>query len=342
MRPTIFKNDKILHHLPRVVSWLSGQNPFAITVEIDATNICNHKCPGCCGFAVPNYNSLEISEMKNIIYEVKMLGGKAIIFTGGGEPLCNPDTVEAIRYADLCGLDVGLITNGGLLGKVNRYEILKSCKWVRISLDGGTHDVHETTHGSSDFDTIVFNIKELVRLKKENKYKCVIGTAYLTGIGTNSKDKIMDFIDLSISLGVDYAQLRPFLSYGKNDLHDFIPLDLNEFYEKSNDVTKIVASDNKYNSFGMKRSYDICYGHQFATTICANGDMTVCCHTRGIESMTIGSVKIDSLYDILNSDKRKEVARSIELDKCPVYCRCDTFNKILWDIKSDRDHVNFL
>ena len=33
MRPTIFKNDKILHHLPRVVSWLSGQNPTKVYLD---------------------------------------------------------------------------------------------------------------------------------------------------------------------------------------------------------------------------------------------------------------------------------------------------------------------
>lgn len=340
-----FRDDKILHHLSKVVDWENKKNPFAITVELDATNICNHQCPGCCGFAVPDKESLSIMEMKSIISEVKMLGANGIIFTGGGEPLCNPDTVEAIRYADLCGLDVGLITNGGLLRKSGMDTLLECCKWIRISLDAGSERMHKRTHGSSDFHRILMSVDKLTGLKSDSGYKCTIGTAYLTGLGTDSPKDMMDFVNTSISLHVDYAQFRPFLSYGKQDLHKFKPIDFSSFLAKSNDITSVVTSEHKYNlicSGNVKKPYKICYGHQFAAVICANGDMTICCHTRGIKSMVIGNIKKDGLGKIWNSNKRKEVVGSIDLDECPDLCRCDPFNIILWEIKEDHRHVNFL
>jgi len=338
-------SDKILHHLPKVVAWLNDRNPFVITIELDATNICNHKCPGCCGFAVPDKESLSIVEMKSVISEVQMLGGKGIIFTGGGEPLCNVDTVEAIKYADLCGLDVGLITNGGLLHKSDMNTLLDCCKWIRISLDAGSERMHKRTHGSSDFKRILMSVDKLTGIKNDDNYKCTIGTAYLTGLGTDALEDMMNFVNTSISLGVDYAQFRPFLSYGKQDLHKFKPIDFEPLIGKSNNTTSIITSEYKYNlifSENIEKRYKVCYGQQFATVVCANGDVTICCHTRGNKNMTIGSIKDNGLNHIWNSKKRREVVNSIDLDRCPDLCRCDPFNEILWNIKEDCRHVNFL
>ena len=45
-----FSADKILKHLDRVNAWLQGHNQPPITVELDMTNFCNHKCPECSGW----------------------------------------------------------------------------------------------------------------------------------------------------------------------------------------------------------------------------------------------------------------------------------------------------
>ena len=114
---------------------------------------------------------------------------------------------------------------------------------------------------------------------------------------------------------------------------------------KTNERTSIVTSEHKYNLIctgNVEKQYGVCYGQQFATVICANGDVVVCCHTRGIKNMTIGNIKENGMWHIWYSDKRKEVIDSIDLDRCPNLCRCDNFNIILWNIKEDRRHVNFL
>ena len=40
-----FSSDKILKHIDRVNAWLKRENPRPITVELDMTNVCNHRCP---------------------------------------------------------------------------------------------------------------------------------------------------------------------------------------------------------------------------------------------------------------------------------------------------------
>jgi len=39
---------KILFHYDRLEPWLKGEVIYPINVEVDPTNSCNEKCPGCC------------------------------------------------------------------------------------------------------------------------------------------------------------------------------------------------------------------------------------------------------------------------------------------------------
>lgn len=341
---TIFKSDKILHHLDRVNNWMKGDNVFPITVELDATNICNHKCPGCCcGFDGSN-ESLSIEEMKSVIDQIAELGAKAITFTGGGEPLCNKDTPVAIEYARSRGLDVGLITNGSLTHAYSEHQLVDNCTWIRISLDAGSEEMYSRTHGMHHFDLVVNNIADLVGAKKGSPRNCTIGVGYLTGKNTDRYEDMVDFVDIAVNLEVDYAQFRPYLTRGKKDLSKFIPVDFNSLQKMSTDKTKILTSAHKYRSIrdNEGRSYAICYGHQFATVVCATGEMTICCHTRGERDFVLGSIKQKSISEIWSSDRRQNAIKNINLSKCPMYCRANTFNEILYSLNDDREHVNFL
>lgn len=342
---TIFKGDKILKHLDRIGDWLKGKNPFAVTVELDVTNVCNHRCPGCCGFAVPNSDSLDLEKIKDVIHQISALGGKGLIFTGGGEPLCSPHIYEAVKFANVHCLDVGLITNGSLLHRGDYRILLNNCKWIRVSLDSGSASMFKRTHGRCDYHDILTNISNLISLRDNSEYDCTIGIGYLTGKGTSKMSDMKDFVRTAVRLGVDYAQFRPFLSYGKEDFHNFEPIDFDELKACGDGKVDVVTSEHKYNLIlrdQVEREYRVCYGHQFATTICANGDMTICCHSRGIDCMKIGNIHEDSIHDIWNSEERRDAVEKIDLDKCPLLCRCDSFNKVLYDIKQDREHVNFL
>lgn len=345
MNPKQFSSDKILNHLDEVNKWYKGGNPFPITMEIDLTNKCNHDCPGCCGGRTSN-ESLSQEVIHKIISELAYLGCKGLIFTGGGEPLCSSHAIEAAKLAKLHKMDVGFITNGGLLHEVNCVELLDCCTWIRISLDAGSPQMHKKVHGTNDFAKIVENIKNLTATKDKTGSACTIGVGYLTGKGTDAPEDMMDFVNLSIEMQVDYAQFRPFLKpVGKIDFSDFKPIDFTPYFNKENEKTKILCSKHKYDSMKngeIKRVYDKCYGQQFASVITAEGDMVVCCHGRGIPSMCLGNVKKQSIKEVWDSAKRQRTVESIQIEKCPLLCRADTFNTILWNIKQKKEHINFL
>lgn len=345
-----FSSDKILKHLDRVNEWLKGGNPYPITVELDMTNRCNHRCPQCVVnyFRVADNSSLSSGLARNIILQLAKNKIRGLIFTGGGEPLCNPHTLKTIELAKARGLDLGFITNGSLLNEESAKIILKNCTWLRVSLDAASPEVFRITHGlgGNQFSKVVDKIGLLVRTKKMLKSNCIIGTGFLTCDSTVS-DMVKATL-LTKKLGVDYLQFRPMQIHngGKFEYHwTEVQNEIAECLRYSGKGFQVLYSKHKYemahdSKFG--RNYDKCYGQQFATVIAATAKMYICCHTRGYEKYCIGDLRKKTFKEIWGSKRRQSVIERIDFRDCIPLCRDNTFNQILWNIKQPREHVNFL
>jgi len=273
---------------------------------------------------------------------------RGLIFTGGGEPLCNPCTLEIVELAGALGLDLGFITNGSLLNEKSAKVILDNCSWVRVSLDAASPVVFKFTHGvdGNEYKRVVEKIELLVDTKNKLKSKCTIGVGFLTC--DYSVSDMLKVTILSKKLGVDYLQFRPMQIHqgGKFDYHwTDVQNEIAECLKYSNNGLQVLYSQHKYEMahderFG--RHYHKCYGHHFATVISASAKMYLCCHTRGYEKYCIGDLTKKSFKEIWNSRKRKDAINRIDFRDCIPLCRDNTFNQILWNIKQPREHVNFL
>jgi MoaA/NifB/PqqE/SkfB family radical SAM enzyme len=345
-----FSSDKILKHLDRVNEWLKGGNPSPITVELDMTNICNHRCPECVVnyFRIADNSFLSQHVAKNIISQLAKNKIRGLIFTGGGEPLCNPYTLDMVELAKSKGLDLGFITNGSLLNDKSARVILKNCTWIRISLDAASPKVFKLIHGmdGGEFNKVIGNIELLARTKNLLKSRCVIGVGFLTC--DNSVSDMVRATLLTKKLGVDYLQFRPMQIHngGRFEYHwTDVQEEIAECLKYSGNEFQVLYSKHKYemahdSNFG--RNYDKCFGQQFATVISASAKTYVCCHTRGYEKYCIGDLTKRSFKEIWNSKRRKSVVNNIDFRDCIPLCRDNTFNQILWNIKEPREHVNFL
>jgi GTP 3',8-cyclase len=336
--------------LDRVSDWLQGGNPPPITVELDMTNICNHKCPECVVnyFRAADTSFLSYELSKDIVKQLAKSKVKGLIFTGGGEPLCNPHTLKIVELARSLGLDLGFITNGALLNDKSAKVILDNCTWARVSLDAASPEVFRLMHGlgGGEFNRVVENIRLLVDTKNKLKSECTIGVGFLT-----SNRSILDMVKAAIlckKLGVDYLQFRPMQIHrgGKFDYHwTDVQNEIVRCIKYANDSFQVLYSQHKYEMaqdehFG--RHYHKCYGHQFATVISASGKMYICCHTRGYEKYCIGDLSKESFAKVWNSRKRKTAISRIDFSDCIPLCRDNTFNQILWNIRQPREHANFL
>lgn len=348
-----FSADKIFAHIDRIDEWLQKGVSRPVTFEMDMTNVCNHRCPWCIGFFNRGQKncSIALDEAKDILRQIKGIGGRGVTFTGGGDPLCNPATPAAVEYARKIGLDVGFITNGYALDKKSAKILVKNCLWIRISLDADSPGIFKISHGmgKSVFERVLENIRMLAGMKKHNK-NCVIGIGYLTS--SETEKGIHNFALLGRRLGVDYVQYRPLLeAFCKNSVDYYaknqksIIREIEKCSSLSQASFDVLYSKHKYETIDsgkIPREYDVCYGHNFAAVIAADKKMYLCCQFRGIKKYCIGDLNKMSLKDIWRSKKRKQVYAKIRLKECPPLCRCNTFNTILWNIKQKKEHENFL
>jgi len=99
-------------------------------IQICPTNNCNLNCKFCSCGDRDREKQLSIGQIKWILEVCKERGTKAVTITGGGEPLLHPEINEITGYSYIKGIEVGLVTNGILLDKLNHHDNLT---WCRIS-----------------------------------------------------------------------------------------------------------------------------------------------------------------------------------------------------------------
>ena len=344
-----FRADKVLKHLDKVAEWQRTGDTFPVTIELDLTNVCNNKCPRCFGFYGTDNSTVDLKSAKSVIKQVADMGGRALTFTGGGEPTCNPILAENMQYAKEMGLDVALITNGLKIKDDDIRVFVRCCTWLRVSLDAGSPEVYTRTHGMNEpaFHKTVENIRTLVGLRNETGDNCTIGIGYLTDTGLGPD--MLRCTELCREIGVDYIQFRPFLRrFGEEeiryDFEDVLPW-IDKCMKLATDKFDVLFSKHKYDSMQydtIDRGYDICYGHHFATTIAADLKVYICCHMRGVDKYCLGDLKKNTLKEIWGSEQRKKAYENIDFRDCPPLCRCNTFNQILWNIAQGVNHRNFL
>lgn len=336
-----FAADKIFAHKRRIKQWLASGACGPVTFELDIINRCNQKCPACFGF----YKGLDSSVMpltriKDVISQIASIGGRAVTFTGGGEPLLHPDILEAVKSAKKAGLDVAVISNGLGFTPDAADVILSNCVWTRISLDAATPETFKKTHGAGEaaFKTVLGNIAMLVERKKRAKSACTVGVGFLTCEA--SRGDIYEFAGLCGRLGADYAQYRPLLKrQGEAGINYSGTKALAEMSRAMRDFAgpgyRVLCSEHKYRRMEagrVERAYRKCYGHNFAAVVGADSKMYLCCHMRGMPKYALGDLDSSSMEDIWKSRIRKLAAEQIDFSDCPPLCRCDSFNTILWEI----------
>jgi len=146
-----------------------GREP--ITAVWNVTNRCNLKCIHCyASSGGSSSDELDTDEGIGLIDELKYIGVKILIFSGG-EPLLRNDIYELIKYANKKGFKTVLSTNGTLIDD-NAIADLKTSgiDYIGVSIDG-SKDVNDWFRGvSGAFDKAVNSLKIL----NEHNIKCGI------------------------------------------------------------------------------------------------------------------------------------------------------------------------
>jgi MoaA/NifB/PqqE/SkfB family radical SAM enzyme len=166
-------------------------------VYFSLTNRCCLRCVMCDIPKSPGRqeDELNTAEIKKIILQIKDLGVKHLIFSGG-EPLLRDDLVELVRFSNESGIPwVDVITNGVLCDDKIALELIKAgLNHVTVSLDG-TYEINDAIRGKGSFQKSAEAIDRLNHYKQEfNKTHPTIGINF-TILNKNIRDmlEILEF-----------------------------------------------------------------------------------------------------------------------------------------------------
>lgn len=121
---------KLLHHNGLLLSTTISKFIPPIHIQLNITNRCNFNCSFC---SCKKRNKTQELTYEQIMDVMKTgLGTEAVTITGGGEPLMHPKINEIINGINSLGIEIGLVTNGTLLHKLDTKSLNK-LTWCRIS-----------------------------------------------------------------------------------------------------------------------------------------------------------------------------------------------------------------
>ncbi len=347
-------SHKLIYHTDRVNRWLEGKDVYPIYVEISPSGTCNHRCIFC-AFDYLDYEPqfIDKSILKRALSDMAKHGVKSVMFSGEGEPFLHKDMVEFILYAKRVGLDVACAINGILFSPNIARKCLRALTWIKVSVNAGSKKAYAKIHGckGSDFDRVIFNLKEAVKIRKRNKYKCSIGAQLvLLPENLNEPPKLAKVLK---NIGVDYLVIKPFIKHPQSP-HDISrsisSKELLELEKKlarfNSEKFKVYFRRHSFIKLNEPRGYSKCLGLPFFCEITSNGNIYTCGPFLGEDDFCYGNIYKNSFPSIWKGKKRKKilnmVSSRLDVRKCMKNCRLDEVNNYLWELKNLPPHVNFI
>ena len=317
-------------NIGRLVEYYKKGFCFPIEMEVNPTNICNLNCSWCISKQYHRNELLKIDTLKTFLRAFKKLGGKSIIWSGGGEPTCHPDFVTAVNESDKLGIEQGLMTNGFFSDKILQV-VGNTMKWIRISLDTLNRYKYKQMKGVDVLEKVIENIK----ISSNYSAKLVVNM----NVSKINENEIFDVALKARQLGADGFQLRPVLPtlYHKTI---YIPPNMEDTIETLNNLNtaRFVShvSYDKFEEMLKPREYKSCTYHNFIGILNSNGDVSVCMYRLYEREFAFGNIYENSLDEIWNSQKRQEVikhCKDMDFSKCQVCCKGHELNTFIHSLE---------
>lgn len=169
---------------------------FPLCLDIETTNICNLLCPMCSRTiqikdgSYSDIGTMSMKLYKKIIDEGSENNLYSIKLNYLGEPLSDKFILERIKYAKEKGvLDVMFNTNAALLTEEMSHKLLDAgLDSIFFSVDGINPDSFNKIRIGTNYETVVNNIKNFVKIKNEKQCKHVQTRVSMTVLPNLTKE----------------------------------------------------------------------------------------------------------------------------------------------------------
>lgn len=328
-------SKKIFYHPERVAELKAGKRPFPVTIEIDLTNRCNHRCSFCfyAEHISTDKSTIETEVALQLLSDLKECGAKGVSFTGGGEPMIHKDFATILEHAANIGLDCGLITNGSAITPKNVDILAKSLAWIRVSAAGGDADSYQAVQGVDHFDKVVNNIRLLQQAKIRSDSPINIGVRML--VTPRNVDSVVNFAKVLGPVGINYLQVAPDQftnddgAFWNSEKTQGIFKDAESILGKQS--TKLLSSGYVWYQ-GQLDKPQSCYAHFFQIAILAEGHVAFCKNARGADKFYLGNINEKSIQQIWDDAKNLDLESWVKPSNCGLYCKHIQMNLALENV----------
>jgi len=348
-------SHKLNYHISTLNKWLLNKTIYPIYVEVSPSGTCNHRCSFCAlDFMEYQKIYLDLSILEKRLYEMSDLGVRSIMFAGEGEPLLHKKISDLIILTKKAGIDVALTTNGVLLKKDLSELIIPHMEWIKISVNAGTKETYSKIHQTKerDFEKVINNLKDAIRIKKENNFSCVLGMQMV--LLPENQDEVILLAKQAKDIQLDYLVIKPYSHHYCSKTNLYQEISYKNYYSisekleefNSNDFNVVFRINTMKKWDNKEKGYEKCLALPFWAYIDAGGNVWGCSAYLQNEKFKYGNVYEDSFQNIWNSEKRIKclqwVENELDIDQCRTNCRMDNVNRYLWDLKHPPRHVNFI
>jgi molybdenum cofactor biosynthesis enzyme MoaA len=289
-----------------------------VSINLDLTSACNFSCHFCVDSRLINAGkTLTLEEVKKTIHTLHSHGLLSVILIGGGEPTLHRDFGQIVRYIKGKGLQVGIVTNGSQLERIEAVvQELKEKDWVRISVDAAGEEVFQALHVPRTRVTLRGILEKAKKVKKKNPLVS-LGYSFVVvweGVEVNRKrlrpnlDEMTRSVELAREFSFDYVSFKPCLvrwnesqretllkNVGKTkeeEIIDQIKIHLQEARHAAGDQVKILESSNlkamlNRETDQIKKQPARCHMQFFRTVVTPFG-IFHCPAFRGVEEARVG------------------------------------------------------
>ena len=322
------RQDAILQRLKEYIQWQrrcdvdspGRELPIfsPVSINLDLTSSCNFSCPFCVDSKLINSGkSLTLEEVRKTINTLHSHGLLSVILIGGGEPTLHKDFEKIVHYIKSKRLQIGIVTNGSRLEKVEAIvEALKEKDWIRISIDAAGERIFKELHLPKTRVTLSRILERAREVKKRNP-AVSLGYSFVVvwdGVEINGRrlcsnmDEMVGSVERAGEFFFDYISFKPCLvrwsesqretllkNVGKTkeeEIIDQINARLQEAKRLAGDRVKILESSNlkamlNRETEQIKRQPRRCHVQFFRTVVTPFG-LFHCPAFRGVEAARIG------------------------------------------------------
>lgn len=343
---------KFLYHHDRAKAhYMDGEKIAPIHIDMGLSKFCNVGCKWCFGlFQNPSKEFINRDALMQTVLQAGEIGVKSIGFIGDGEPTCNPAWADALYAGHDAGIDMAMSSSTVAINNIEKaLAVTDNCTWFRVCIGAGTREGYEKIHQRDYFDTVVKNIKGILKAKRATGSNTTVGlqTVFIPMFDPGAT---LDLAKLGVELGVDYVLVKQYsvpddgasgmALCNLDDYENPVVVDELKAVEAcSTDDTKCIV---KWSVMARKgaRDYEGCPSVPLLSEISGNGDWYPCGFMFGnkpeFDDYKFGNIQEQSLKEIWESDRYSEVINRMRYEfnshtQCQGCCRLDINNSAAWN-----------